>query len=438
MTPLKVLISGNGVAGPALAYWLSLTGAKITLIERSRALRLGGQQIDIRTPQAIELVKRMGILERIRAAGVNELGMQLVDRNGRSTAFFPVAPKGSRAQSFTSEFEIMRGELVRILNGLTDNNRNVKRRFGVSMESFTQDSESNPQGKVHVKFDNGREEKFDLVVGADGIGSKTREAMLGPTYDVSDLRRQLGGYVGYFSVPSDPEKDEYKATFCHLPGSRVIGSRKDCDELLRVYILLRGENSALDAALKSGDQAQLKCAIAGLYQSDAWQCNRFLEALPAADDLYCTRIEQVWLPEGRWSQGRVALLGDAAYGYTASGYGCALSLAGAYFLAGEIATSYKENKSSPTAAVMKGATNYEKKFRPIAAASQNSSPWLDSMLYPRTKIGIWVLHRLAERWAKVASNLNLHQAAGKDWQLPCYELQKKKKKEVKRERSPLP
>lgn len=312
MSALKVLISGGGVAGPALAYWLSLTGAKVTLIERSHTLRLGGQQIDIRTPQAIELTKRMGILKRIRAAGVNELGMQLVDRNGRSTAFFPVAPKDSRAQSFTSEFEIMRGKLVEILYGLTDNNRNVKHRFGVSINSFTQDSESDPKGRVHVKFDDGGEDNFDLVVGADGIGSKTREAMLGPRYDVSDLRRQLGGYVGYFSVPSDSEKDEYKATFCHLPGSRVIGSRKDCDELLRVYILLRGEIPTLDAALKSGDQAQLKGAIADLYQSDAWQCNRFLEALPAADDLYCTRIEQVQLPEGQWSKGRVALLGDAA------------------------------------------------------------------------------------------------------------------------------
>lgn len=428
MTALKVLISGGGIAGPALAYWLSLTGAKITLIERSRAIRLGGQQIDIRSPQAIELAKRMGILERIRAAGVNELGMQLVDCNGRSTAFFPVAPKGSRAQSFTSEFEIMRGELVKILYGLTDDNRNVKRRFGVSIDSFTQDCESSPKGRVHVRFDNGKRDQFDLVVGADGIGSKTREVMLGPGYDVSDLRRQLGGYVGYFSIPSDPEKDEYKATFCHLPGSRVIGSRKDCDELLRVYILLRGDIASLDAALESGDQARLKGAIADLYQSNAWQCNRFLEALPTADDLYCTRIEQVQLPEGQWSKGRVALLGDAACGHTASGYGCASSLLGAYFLAGELATSQKKNKSSPTAAVMQGVRNYEKNFRPIATALQKGNPWLDKMLFPRKKMGIWFLHQCAN----VASRLQLDQATGRDketadWQLPCYpELQKRK------------
>ncbi|RFU72318.1 hypothetical protein TARUN_9942 [Trichoderma arundinaceum] len=421
MSALKVLISGGGIAGPALAYWLSLTGAKITLLERSRCLRLDGQQVDIRAPQAIELMRRMGILERVRAAGVSELGMQLVDYNGRPRAFFPVAPRGSQAQSFTSEFEIMRGELVKILYGLTDNNQNVKRLFGTSIDSFTQDSENDPRGRVRVRFEGGEMDDFDLVVGADGIGSKTRRAMLGSSADASDPRRSLGGYVGYFSIPSDPKIDEYKATFCHLPGSRILGSRKDCDELLRVYMILRGEHPTLNAALNSGDQVQLKSAIADLYQSGGWQCSRFLEALPGADDLYFTRIEQVRLPKGLWSKGRVALLGDAAYGHTAGGYGCAWSLVGAYVLAGEVATLFQKNKSSPTAAVVQGARNYEEKFRPIATASQSGNPWLDSMLFPKWKMGIWFLHR----YAKMASYLQLDQRAGPDkktakWQLPYY------------------
>lgn len=427
MSSLKVLISGGGIAGPALAYWLSLTGAKITLIERSHSFRLGGQQIDIRAPQAIKLAKKMGILERVRAAGVNELGMQLVDHKGQPKAFFPVAQKGSQAQSFTSEFEIMRGELVKILYELTANSQNVKHVFGVSVDSFTQDSEDDPKGRIHVKFAGGHQEDFDLVVGADGIGSNTRRVMLSSSEDAVCLRRQLGGYVGYFSVPSNPRIDEYKATFCHLPGSRVIGSRKDCDELLRVYIILRGEHSTLDAALKSGDQTRLKSAITELYQSGGWQCDRFLKGLPESDDVYCTRIEQIRLPKGQWSSGRVALLGDAAYGHTAGGYGCAWSLIGSYMLAGEIAKLYNKNESSPTAAVIQGARNYETKFRPIISASQQGNLWLDNMFFPKSDMGIWFLHR----FARVASYLQLDQTAGPDketarWQLPYYaELEKK-------------
>lgn len=418
MTPLKVLISGGGVAGPALASFLSRTGANVTLIERKHEIRASGQQVDLRG-QGMQMLAKMGIEDSVRAAGVPELGMQLVDRGGQPKAFFRVAPKSSQAQSFTSAYEIMRGDLVKILYRLTEKHENVKHLFDTTLDSFTQDDETDPHGKVHVRFGNGKEEDFDLVVGADGAGSRTRKVMLGP--GAVNPRHSLGGYVGYFSIPSDPKIDEYKATFYHLPGSRVIGTRKDCDELTRVYIIMRGKHEALAAALKVRDITLQKSVIKTLYQGGGWQCHRFLEALTAANDLYCTPIEQIQLPRGSWSRGRVALLGDAAYGHTASGYGCAWSLAGAYILAGEITTRYKNNRLSSTAAVVQGAKKYEEIFRPIATAPHGGNWWLDRMRIPKSSFGIGWLHR----FAKAAAYLELDRAAGPDketakWQLPYY------------------
>ncbi len=58
----KVLISGASIAGPTLAYWLSKAGFDVTVIERAKAPRAGGQAIDIRGP-ALKVVKEMGLLD---------------------------------------------------------------------------------------------------------------------------------------------------------------------------------------------------------------------------------------------------------------------------------------------------------------------------------------------------------------------------------------
>ncbi|KAF2708446.1 FAD/NAD(P)-binding domain-containing protein [Pleomassaria siparia CBS 279.74] len=119
MAPLKVLIVGGGIAGPSLAYWLSRIGANITLIERSPRIRASGQQVDLRA-QGIPMMKKLGIEPAVRAVLVHETGTQFVDGNGRTKAFFPANESGSGKQSITSEYEIMRGDLVKILYRLTE------------------------------------------------------------------------------------------------------------------------------------------------------------------------------------------------------------------------------------------------------------------------------------------------------------------------------
>jgi 2-polyprenyl-6-methoxyphenol hydroxylase-like FAD-dependent oxidoreductase len=120
---------------------LSRIGAKITLIERSPSMRASGQQVDLRA-QGVPMMKKMGIEAAVRAATVHETGTQLIDINGRTKAFFPALNNGTGKQSFTSEYEIMRGDLVSILYRLTEDCQNVRHLFNTTIESFTQDEES--------------------------------------------------------------------------------------------------------------------------------------------------------------------------------------------------------------------------------------------------------------------------------------------------------
>src|ERR1700760_2012097 len=218
--------------------------------------------------------------------------------------------------------------------------------------------------------------------------------MLGP--NAPNPRHWLGGYIGYFSVKSKAG-DSDRFTLCHLPSSqvsRIIATRKDCPDLTRVYMMMRGEDTALAAAYKSGNLPELKKALGDLYNGSEWECHRFMDALqhePEADDLYITPFEEVRLPKGSWSNGRVVLIGDAAHSGGVDGYGTTWGLVGSYVLAGEIATLYKKDKSSPTIAVTQGAKSYEEKFRPIATAMHGGSERMEGLMFPKTNFGIWVL-----------------------------------------------
>ncbi|KAH7184670.1 uncharacterized protein B0J16DRAFT_121607 [Fusarium flagelliforme] len=418
MEPLKVLIVGAGIAGPSLASWLARTGAEITLIERYPQLRSTGQQLDVRA-QGVPVMKKLGIEAAIRAKTIHEPGTQLIDTKGRTKAFFGVSNHGGANQSLTTEYEIMRGDLVKILMGLTEGKKNVMHKFGTTVTSLTQDGEDDPRGKVHVGFDDGGQDDFDLVVAADGTGSRTRQLMLGP--DAPDPRHWLGGYIGFFSTTSQPQ-DSNCFTFCHLPGGKYIGTRKDSKEMTRVYMQMQGQNEALAAAHKSGNLADLKSAWANVFPGDEWECNRFMTALktsPEANDLYSTPRQEVRLPPGSWSKGRIVAIGDAAHSHTANGFGTTWGLVGSYILAGEIATLYKQD---PSTAVVKGVKRYEEIFRPIAAAEMgDESSTFEALFMPKSAWGIWMLHSVA----RVAAYFHLERGLGlgsekAKWELPEY------------------
>lgn len=419
---MKVLIVGGGIAGPALAHWLSRSGANITLIERSPSMRTGGQQLDIRG-QGVPLLSNMGIEAAVRAKAIPETGTQFIDLDGNTKAFFPIATGENQRQSFTTEFEIRRGHLVQILYDLTKNKSNVRHVFNTSIESFTQDEESDPNGKVHVNFEDGRKEDYDLVVGADGSGSKVRKMMLGP--GAPDPRHWIGGYFGIFTVPSEPQ-DSNRWTFCHLPGaevSRILATRKDCPEFTRIYMMVRGKHAAIEDALRSRNLTIQKKAWADLYQDGGWECSRFVDALrhtPEADDLYSTPLEEVRLPLGSWSKGRVVLIGDAAHSQTVNGFGTTAALLGSYVLAGEIAKVHAKDKASASAAVVQGAKNYEEEFRQVSTATQGRVEWFLTLAMPRTSLAIWCLHKfagLAAYW-KFDQNGSLNYV--NSWQIPDY------------------
>ncbi|KAI1364615.1 hypothetical protein F5Y08DRAFT_306394 [Xylaria arbuscula] len=421
MTQLKVLISGGGIAGNALAYWLAKIGHDITVVERFSSLRDTGLQLDLRG-HGIEVIKRMGLQEAFRAKVAPEKGVQLVDKRGRRRAFFPATSPKEGVQNFTTEFEIMRGDICRILHDAAARH-GAKFVFGTSIEKFEDKGDS-----VAVRLANGREDSFDLVVGADGLNSRTRKMMLGP--DAKDAARPLEGVIaGYFTMPQPlQEGEEYLATVYMAPGNRMIMVRRSHPEIWQIYI--GGKTRALDSVAR-GDVKAEKEVLTKFMRGAGWETENILEAMNTDNDFYLERMAVVKLD--KWFRGRVALVGDAAWCPTPNtGMGTTSSIVGAYILAGEIArhcgrgtTEKKTGKSNNGADVAKALAAYDAKFRPFMDQVQKGigegSDWAYSFL--STGLGISLVHI----FAAVASYFQINIGAMmlkeqvKDWELPEYQ-----------------
>ncbi|KAF5658171.1 2-polyprenyl-6-methoxyphenol hydroxylase [Fusarium heterosporum] len=367
MSKLRVLISGGGIAGPSAALWLSRLGHSCTVLERFPSLRTGGQQIDIRG-QGIEAAKRMGILEEIRKNAVDEGGLQFVDSEGRQKALFSRNDTGKGRQAFTSEFEIMRGDLCQIIYDATK--EKTEYRFGTSIESF-----ENVGDKVNVKFNQGADESFDLLVVADGQGSRVRRALFAGEPDAVHVR-ELGLNGCYYNLPREAS-DENLATAYTAPGRRVMSTRWHSKDRGQAYLFTMSHGDELKEAMGQDVAAQKKL-FGEIFKDAGWQAPRLIKAMNETEDFYAQSIVQIRTKT--WSKGRVVLLGDAGYAPSGlTGVGTTLAMIGACVLGGEMARYGSD--------IPKALKAYEETFRPHVEESQKIPFFIPGIAYPRTSFG---------------------------------------------------
>lgn len=403
MAPLNVLICGGGCGGPALAYWLARSGHHVTVVERFPTLRASGAQVDLRA-QGIEVVKRMGLLDTIRTKLVDEEGTSFVDGQDRTKATIMANKSGKGAQTLTSEFEIMRGDLVRILYDATSSNVNYM--FGLSVETFEQ-----LEDKVVVNFSDGHTNTFDLLVGADGQGSLIRKAILPP--NSPEPYNRLGLFSAYWFVP----RSETDSTICkiyHCPGSRAIMCRSHNETETQVYFAIKDDSDEFRSLPRASIEKQ-KAFWAQKFHGTGWQTDRFIEGMKTANYFYCQEIVQV--RTNTWYKDRVVLLGDAGYCPSpVTGMGTTASLVGAYVLAGEI------NRNAQN--LPEALANYERILRPFINEVQVINRQMIRSVFPQTQLGIFILHfvvgilcfcRIPQLMARFFRNEN------GGWNLPDYD-----------------
>ncbi|KAJ3499057.1 hypothetical protein NLG97_g642 [Lecanicillium saksenae] len=385
---MKVLICGAGISGTALAFWLSKLQFKVTVVERFPSLRVNGLQLDLRG-HGIEVLKRMGLDAAFKDKAAPEQGMQIVNSAGKRLAYFASNTSGKGKQNFTSEYEIMRGELCRLFHDASVARGNVEYKFNMSVKGLKE-----AENGIAVTFSNGATENFDLVVGADGQWSRTRRMMLGSTTSPDPALHILPGMcAGYFTTPIPmKENDTFDSTMYLASHRRSVMTRRSDPQFLQVYMGCSTEEPTMKTAQR-GDIQQEKAAFTASYQGAGWCVPELIEGMNASDDFYCERIGLVKLDA--WHRGRIVLVGDAAYCPSVlTGMGTTCGVVGAYILAGELSRLHgRDDTRHATLDEALGA--YETCFRPFMDQVQDGvgeESLISKMLMPSSALGVATLN----------------------------------------------
>jgi 2-polyprenyl-6-methoxyphenol hydroxylase-like FAD-dependent oxidoreductase len=341
--PPSVLVSGAGIAGPVLAYWLSRSGWDVMVVERASSVRGGGYPVDIRGA-ALEVARRMSIDSRLRDLHVDTQRITFVDGRGRISRSLDAAVFAG--QQVHEDLEVPRGGLSEILCDLTRDDADYI--FDESIVDMRPDA-----GGVDVTLRNGGQRRFGIVIGADGIHSNVRGLAFGSE---SDFDRYLGWCFVVFTAPNRARR-AHECVVYNEPGR--VAAMYAVGECPDIHVLLGFKTSKpVDDQLR--DPEAMRRLVSSAFIGSGWEIDDLLADLKNAPDAFYDTISQIHMRS--WSSGRIAVVGDAAYAPSfLSGQGTSTAIVGAFVFAGALSDTREHDLAFARA---------ERLLRPYIAQNQ--------------------------------------------------------------------
>jgi 2-polyprenyl-6-methoxyphenol hydroxylase-like FAD-dependent oxidoreductase len=308
--PLQLIVAGGGIGGLAAAFVLARNGHAVTVLEQSAVFGEIGAGIQL-GPNIFKMFEYLGLTEAINRVAFFPPGLGMNDvRTGEKVVRVPLGDTARAAYGYPYGV-IYRADLHQVFLEACKALPNVLLRTASKVESFEQDASG-----VRVHMVGGEVVPGDALIGADGLWSRIREAVVG------DGKPRVSGHVAYRAVL---KREDVPA---HLWNDDVLLWGGEKTHLVH-YPLHRGELFNLVAVFHSnkydegwntfGDTAELN--------------ERFAHAVPQVRELL-DKIEtwKMWVlcdrePVKNWTDRRVTLLGDAAHPmlqYLAQGAGQAI------------------------------------------------------------------------------------------------------------------
>jgi 2-polyprenyl-6-methoxyphenol hydroxylase-like FAD-dependent oxidoreductase len=287
-----VLVVGAGLAGTAAAAELAGAGIGVDLIDVKSEVGAIGSGITMQGNGLREL-RRLGVWDAVRAAGYpfDSLGLRAPDPAGTLLAEVPDARTGG--PDLPATLGLPRPALARIMTDRATA-AGAKLRLGTRVSSLSQ-----PGDAVEVVFSDGSADRYDLVIGADGIRSATR-AMIG----ITDRPRPTG--MGIFRA-FGPRPASVTRTDLYYGGpSYIAGYCPTGENSLYAYIVE-------DARDRSGlTPAERLAAMRSLAEAYHGPWDEIRATLSDPGTVSYTLFEELVVP-APWNRGRVVLIGDAAH-----------------------------------------------------------------------------------------------------------------------------
>lgn len=364
----NILISGAGIAGVTLAYWLQRHGFAPTIVEQAPRLREGGYMIDF-AGVGYDVAERMGIIPDLAARQIEFDEMTFVDRDNRSLG--AINTRKVRSLLGDRAFEILRSDLADVIYRRLDSGTEFI--FGATITEIAQHGSG-----CSVTLSNGVVREFDLVVGADGLHSNVRRLAFGP-------EKNFEKYYGYYACSYTFPKiftDVRPFSNYTIPGRQMMVYEPAPDKMVVLMVFTSREKLVYDHR----DTARQKQIVREVYGEIGWRCPEILAQMDSTSDFYFDPVSQIAMDH--WSEGRVTLAGDACdCPSLLSGQGSTLAMVGAYMLAGELKAASGD--------YVQAFREYEQLFKPFIGEKQKLAQSFASSFLPQSRLGLWLRNTFA-------------------------------------------
>ena len=360
---MKILISGAGIAGLTLSFWLKLSGHDVTIIEKSPSLRDEGYMIDF-FGSGYDVSEKMQLLKDLEKIHYPIARLAFLDANGREK--FSIAYQSFRKLFKGRHFNFMRGDLERLLYSKLQDHLNLQ--FGMIVESVQ--TEAN---KVHVKFSDGTTGVFDLVVGADGVHSQIRKLVFG---EEKHFSRFMGYYTAAFILDHPPKSlAAYDAFYTLTAPERLVGVYPIRGDRLATFFVFKVQHPVNDYSFETAEKE-----LHNAYDEIGWIVPELLTQCESSS-MYFDEVAQIDMPT--WSRSRVVLVGDACQCVSLiAGQGASMAMGGAYILAQELAKAGRD--------VSVALSRYEQRVKPAIEKKQEAGRRLARWFVPGNQIQLTI------------------------------------------------
>lgn len=359
----NVLISGAGIAGTTLAYWLKKFGFNPTIVEYAPKLREGGYAIDF-WGAGFTVAERMGIINDLENADLKIPEVLFVDENNKCKSAMNY--EKLKVLMNNRALTLLRSDLAKIIYNQLD--AGVEIIFGNTITKIAQ-----TETEVTVTFKTGETRQFDLVIGADGLHSNVRNLVFG---NEEQFEKYYGYYTSSFTIPNVSNTNKAFEMY-NEPGVQAAVYSTADNKTVTFFIF----TSPQKLTYPYHDVEVQKQILRKEFANVGWKCADLLAKMDTAPDFYFDVVSQIQMDN--WSQGRITLVGDACdCPSLLSGQGSTLAIVGAYILAGELKLASGNYKLA--------FKEYQDIFKPFLDNKQKIAQNFAKSFVPKSRFQIWL------------------------------------------------